>query len=78
MRVTLSLLYLALLRMGFTLPQYVTICAVCSYHTFSPLPIGGLFSVALSVGSRLPGITWHSTLWSPDFPHYLSKNNATV
>ncbi|CAI8745325.1 hypothetical protein EMIT0373P_30904 [Pseudomonas chlororaphis] len=27
-----------------------------------------LFSVALSVGSRLPGITWHSALWSPDFP----------
>jgi len=22
----------------------------------------------LSVGSRLPGITWHSALWSPDFP----------
>ena len=27
-----------------------------------------LFSVALSVGSRLPGITWHFALWSPDFP----------
>ena len=27
-----------------------------------------LFSVALSVGSRPPGITWHSALWSPDFP----------
>ena len=27
-----------------------------------------LFSVALSVGSRLPGVTWHSALWSPDFP----------
>jgi len=26
------------------------------------------FSVALSVGSRLPGVTWHSALWSPDFP----------
>jgi len=25
-------------------------------------------SVALSVGSRLPGVTWHSALWSPDFP----------
>jgi len=30
--------------------------------------IGGLLSVALSVGSRLPGITWHFALWSPDFP----------
>jgi hypothetical protein len=25
-------------------------------------------SVALSVGSRLPGVTWHLALWSPDFP----------
>ena len=30
--------------------------------------IGGLLSVALSVGSRPPGVTWHLTLWSPDFP----------
>ena len=29
---------------------------------------GGIFSVALSVGSRPPGITWHPALWSPDFP----------
>ncbi len=25
-------------------------------------------SVALSVGSRRPGVTWHRALWSPDFP----------
>ena len=38
-------------------------CAVRSYRTISPLPKkGGIFSVALSVGSRLPGITWHSAL----------------
>jgi len=30
--------------------------------------LGGLFSVALSVGSRPPGVTWHPVLWSPDFP----------
>jgi hypothetical protein len=30
--------------------------------------VGGLFSVALSVGSRPPGVTWHPALWSPDFP----------
>lgn len=30
--------------------------------------IGGLLSVALSVGSRRPGVTWHSALRSPDFP----------
>lgn len=37
--------------------------AVRSYRTISPLPtictVGGIFSVALSVGSRLPGVTWH-------------------
>ena len=46
--------------------------AVRSYRTISPLPAprgaGGIFSVALSVGSRLPGVTWHPALWSPDFP----------
>ena len=39
---------------------------VCSYHTFSPLPCyGGLFSVALSLGLPLPGITWHCILEEP-------------
>ena len=44
--------------------------AVRSYRTFSPLPglPGGIFSVALSVGSRPPGVTWHPALRSPDFP----------
>ena len=48
----------------------VTCCAVRSYRTISPLPAkaGGIFSVALAVDSRLPGVTWHSALWSPDFP----------
>ena len=58
--------------------------AVRSYRTFSPLPalarLGGLLSAALSVGSRLPGFTWHFALWSPDFPprHYLRSATATV
>ena len=47
--------------------------AVRSYRTISPLPTrrsaaGGIFSVALSVGSRPPGVTWHPALRSPDFP----------
>ncbi len=46
--------------------------AVRSYRTISPLPalagLGGIFSAALSVGSRLPGVTWHPVLRSPDFP----------
>jgi hypothetical protein len=64
----------------------VTNRAVRSYRTISPLPTvtnlltnkskikeqaGGIFSVALSVGSHLPGITWHPALWSPDFPPFV-------
>ena len=30
--------------------------------------LGGLLSVALSVGSRPPGVTWHLIRRSPDFP----------
>jgi len=62
-----TLPYLVLLRVGFTLPQRVTSCAVRSYRTFSPLPAeaGGIFSVALSVGSRPPGVTWHSARPEP-------------
>ena len=29
---------------------------------------GGMFSVALSMGSRPPGVTWRPARWSPDFP----------
>lgn len=66
--------------MGFTVPRHVAIRAVRSYRTFSPLPghqaIGGLFSVALSIGSRRPGVTWHPTLWSPDFPPRLKRSDC--
>jgi hypothetical protein len=57
---------------------------VVSYTTVSPLPvpwpaglaraspaapaIGGLFSVALSVGSPRLGVTQQPALWSSDFP----------
>ena len=63
--------YLVLLRVGFTIATSVASRAVRSYRTFSPLPetsSGGFLSVALSVGSHPPGVTWHSDLWSPDFP----------
>ena len=65
--------YLVLLQAGFTVPRHVTSRAVRSYRTFSPLParsarLGGLFSVALSMGSRPPGVTWRPARWSPDFP----------
>ncbi len=62
---------------GWGLPCHAALSprAVRSYRTVSPLPdplraIGGLFSVALSVGSRRPGVTWHPALWSPDFPRH--------
>jgi len=44
--------------------------AVGSYPTFSPLPgcPGGLFSVALSIALRRPGVTRRHALRSPDFP----------
>jgi hypothetical protein len=38
--------------------------------------LGGLFSVALSVGSRLPGVTWHLIRRSPDFPPPLQARAA--
>src|SRR5690606_23782754 len=67
--------YLVLLQAGFTVPRRVTTRAVRSYRTFSPLPaqpgrlrLGGLFSVALSMGSRPPGVTWRPARGSPDFP----------
>jgi hypothetical protein len=60
----------------------VTSDAVGSYPTVSPLPFprararvpGGLFSVALSVASRRPGVTWQSTRWSSDFPRALDRS----
>src|SRR5579864_2733934 len=64
--------YLALLRLGVAVPPSVAGGAVGSYPTFSPLPLacarGGVFSVALSVALRRPGVTWQSTRWSSDFP----------
>ncbi len=46
-------------------------CALTApFHPYlcQNMTIGGMLSVALSVGSRPPGVTWHSALWSPDFP----------
>jgi hypothetical protein len=50
-------------------------CALTApFHPYRPLMafavkgLGGLFSVALSVGSRPPGVTWHLIRRSPDFP----------
>ncbi len=57
---------------GALLPHHFTL--TCGLDASSP--IGGIFSVALSVGSRRPGITWRPALWSPDFPPRVSA--ATI
>ena len=62
--------YLALLRVGFTMPSLLPADAGVSYTTVSPLPvqplesgaIGGLFSVALSVALPRPAVSRHSAL----------------
>ena len=56
--------------------------AVRSYRTISPLPAELLrhrryLSVALSVGLRRPGVTWHRALWSPDFPRHLAMTRLS-
>ena len=61
---------------GWSLPCHellpVARCALTApFHPYLiPLAwaIGGFLSVALVVGSRPPGVTWHPALWSPDFP----------
>ena len=64
-------------------PGGVYLAATC-YHlrgallphlfTLTELAPGGIFSVALAVGSRLPGVTWHPAQWSPDFPPAISED----
>ena len=45
-------------------------CALTApFQLFSQLPTGVFFSVALSVESPRPAVSWHLALWSPDFPH---------
>jgi len=68
---------LALLQVGFAVPTLLpgSRCALTApFHPCrpprpcGPEVLGGLLSVALSVGSRPPGVTWHLIRRSPDFP----------
>ena len=52
-------------RRGGLLPHRFTLTL---RHPLTRASRGGLFSVALSVALRRPGVTWQSTLWSSDFP----------
>ena len=75
-----------LLRVGFTEPCRSPGTLVVSYTTVSPLPRGpraeartprgGLFSVALSRGSRRVAVDNHPALWSPDFPRRSAANGV--
>ncbi len=51
----------------------VTSKAVVSYTALSPLPFGGLLSVALSVALLPPAVSRHCVLRSPDFPLYFKR-----
>jgi len=66
-------LCLVLLQVGFAMPRLLPAARCALTAPFHPYPpphgaAGGIFSVALSVGSRPPGVTWHPALRSPDFP----------
>jgi hypothetical protein len=74
--------YLALLQAGFSSRRVLppTRCALTA--PFHPCRhpcgcLGGLFSVALSVGSRPPGVTWRLVHWSPDFPPRFTLADVT-
>ena len=63
--------YSTLLQAGFTLPPVLppARCALTApFHPYRARRRGGVFSVALSMGSRPPGVTWRPALWSPDCP----------
>ncbi len=63
--------YSVLLRVGFAMPLMLppARCALTApFHPYPDFWSRRYLSVALSVGSRPPGITWHPALWSPDFP----------
>ena len=50
--------------------SYRTVSAFLPFLRAEARVRGGVFfSVALSVGSPRPAVSWHLALWSPDFPH---------
>ncbi|SRR5258708_1445414 len=68
---SLNALYQVLLRVGFTWPTGLPAAGGLlppPFHLHRSWICGCVFSVALSLGSRPPGVTRHSALWSSDFP----------
>ena len=74
--------YLVLLRLGVTVPPLLPAARWALTPPFHPYPVrGGVFSVALTVASRRPGVTWQPTRWSSDFPRRQPRertNAATI
>ena len=68
--------YLRLLQMGFTKLRCCQRTGALLPHrfSFSPACRGVFFSVALSVGSPRPAVSWHLALGSPDFPHACARD----
>lgn len=69
--------YLRLLQMGFAKPRRYRRAGALLPHRFSfslAQGEGVFFSVALSVGSPRPAVSWHLALWSPDFPHVCTRD----
>ena len=72
--------YLALLRAGFAKPTRRRAAGALLPHLFTLAlcppcdgPVGGVFSVALSLASRPVGVTHRPALWSSDFPRPTPK-----
>jgi len=61
---------------GALLPHHFTL--TCVAFPDGELAHRRYLSVALSVGSRLPGVTWHRVRRSPDFPPHLARNAAAL
>ena len=70
-------------------PRGVYLAVECCHRRGALLPhrftltgpvkdLGGLLSVALSVGSRPPGVTWHVIRGSPDFPPRPNRWNTAI
>lgn len=78
--------YLVLLQVEFTLQLLLPAIRCALTAPFQPYlcpfrrneAIGGLLSAALVVGLTRPGVTWHPTLWSPDFPPPYNKYKAAI
>jgi len=54
-------------------------CALTApFHPYRHKRAGGIFSVALSMGSHPPGVTWRLAWRSPDFPPGFSKETRRL